>query len=251
MQARIISDLHLDHYTPAQAKRIVLAATDQAQPHPFDVMIVAGDLCDGPDLKRWLRHLLDSLMVPLIYVPGNHCYSREGKPALVQVMAELSVQYGDDRFIYLDGGRTVYLGNQRFIGDTFWYPGTADPVGRSWFDYATIPQFLAVWSEGLVNQETFAERIGPGDVVITHMLPSWECVAPGYKGSASNQFFVNPRGEQLIRDHKPKAWIYGHTHTHGNLEIGGCRVLARPWGYPSETNKGKPLPDPKAYTVEL
>lgn len=64
-------------------------------------------------------------------------------------------------------------------------------------------------------------------------------VAPEYKGSALNPFFVCDV-EHVIRRNRPKLWIHGHTHTScdywidhpvGHVGSQTTRVVCNPFGY--------------------
>ena len=72
-------------------------------------------------------------------------------------------------------------------------------------------------------------------VVVTHFLPSPECIIPFYQGNSLNPYFCNDL-DGVINEHSPELWIYGHTHSkldkiHSN---GKTRLLCNPRGYPKE-----------------
>jgi Icc-related predicted phosphoesterase len=69
-------------------------------------------------------------------------------------------------------------------------------------------------------------------VVITHHLPSLQCIDPKFLGSHMNGAFVSDL-DYMMTD-QVKLWIAGHTHSSHDVMIGGTRVLINPKGYGCE-----------------
>ena len=67
-------------------------------------------------------------------------------------------------------------------------------------------------------------------VVVTHHLPTLQVVAPYHRGSMLNSAFASEYGD-LIADSRIDAWIYGHSHTNIDTEIGGTRIISNQMGY--------------------
>lgn len=67
-------------------------------------------------------------------------------------------------------------------------------------------------------------------IVVTHHLPTFQVVAPYHKGSVLNSAFASEYGN-LICDNRIDAWIYGHSHTNIDSEIGGTKLLSNQMGY--------------------
>ena len=55
-------------------------------------------------------------------------------------------------------------------------------------------------------------------------------VAPYHRGSVLNSAFASEYGD-LIADSRIDAWIYGHSHTNIDTEIGGTRIISNQMGY--------------------
>ena len=55
-------------------------------------------------------------------------------------------------------------------------------------------------------------------------------VAPYHRGSVLNNAFASEYGD-LIADSRIDAWIYGHSHTNIDTEIGGTRIISNQMGY--------------------
>lgn len=67
-------------------------------------------------------------------------------------------------------------------------------------------------------------------VVVTHHLPTLQVVDPLHKGSVLNSAFASEYGD-LIVGSRIDAWIYGHSHTNIDAEIGGTRIICNQMGY--------------------
>lgn len=84
-----------------------------------------------------------------------------------------------------------------------------------------------------VNRESTAwlyATMLPGDVVITHHLPSWQCVDRKYLGDPRNAFYVTNL-PALIAAARPAVWIHGRAHTHFDKLLGDTRIVRNPFGY--------------------
>lgn len=67
-------------------------------------------------------------------------------------------------------------------------------------------------------------------VVVTHHLPTLEVVAPQHKNSVLNSAFASEYGDWIAHN-RIDAWIYGHSHTNIDTEIGGTRIISNQMGY--------------------
>ena len=67
-------------------------------------------------------------------------------------------------------------------------------------------------------------------VVVSHHLPSTHCTSIQFLGSALNPAFCSYL-DDLIIEHAPDVWMYGHTHDSGDFMIGNTRMLCNPRGY--------------------
>lgn len=70
-----------------------------------------------------------------------------------------------------------------------------------------------------------------GDVIVSHHLPDQRCVSLRYAGSPLNAFFV---ADMDVKACGAELWLHGHTHEQVDQVIDGVRVVANPFGYPSE-----------------
>ena len=70
----------------------------------------------------------------------------------------------------------------------------------------------------------------PGDVVVTHHLPTPKAVALCYAKSPLNPFFVHDVKELILKA-RPALWIFGHTHTSADFVLGDTRLIRNRLGY--------------------
>lgn len=82
-------------------------------------------------------------------------------------------------------------------------------------------------------KKSLAESTAEHIVVVTHHLPTLQVVAPQHKGSVLNSAFASEYGD-LTGNSRINAWIYGHSHTNIDTEIGSTKVICNQMGYTFE-----------------
>jgi len=232
VRIRILSDLHLE------------AWPFDPPPAAADVVVLAGDIHNGPAGIEWAKARFDA---PVLYVPGNHePYDGElhaTRAALRDAAAATGVRL-------LDPGETV-IGGVRFLGCTLWTDfALAGEAGRglalgkyaAWLvDYRAIRwrdrPFSVADSTGLhaLERAWLARGLqrpfaGP-TVVITHHVPHPASIAPKFATHPLNPAFVSNL-EDLMGH--AALWIHGHTHQAFDYTVRGTRVVCNARGYPGE-----------------
>jgi hypothetical protein len=133
----------------------------------------------------------------------------------------------------LDPARPTVIDGVRFLGDTLWFPARPDD-DRYRHLVADFQQLagLVPWChrEHARTVAALAASIHPGDVVVTHHLPSPESVATRFLGSALNRFFMVDLTGLILRT-RPALWLHGHTHASIDVEVGATRIACNPFGY--------------------
>ena len=226
----VMSDLHWEFR--ADGGRSFLESLPDVD---YDWAIVAGDLCDFPRIDRSLR-MLSERFESVVYVIGNHeCYGASIGEALDA--AEFTASRLDNVHVLERGTVSV--------GDGIFTPGTPTRIhGASlWFPYdghtraeEGMTDFYTI--RGLRKDVDYMNRkavkfledsVKPGDVVVTHHLPSTHSIDSRYAGSALNQFFVGAAAH--VFQQKPALWVHGHTHTSVDKQVQKTRVVCNPFGY--------------------
>jgi Icc-related predicted phosphoesterase len=241
LKIQIFSDLHGD---AAPTKNITIVSG-------VDVVVVAGDTCEGaePAFDR-LRRLVP-LPIPIVTVLGNHEYYRRCLPDELAHARSLAAIHN----IHLLENDTVVLG-VRFIGATLWTDycvfGEAHKVAvmnacadtmndhrlirwqkKPWLRFR--PQEAAVLHH---RSKTFFEEAlsrsfdGP-TVMVSHHAVHWKSVDPKYQRDHVTGAYVSDLST-LIEARRPALWIHGHIHTSSDYRIGETRVLCNPHGYGDE-----------------
>ena len=245
-----LSDIHLEHYRDVNA---AIKFLDQIRPvETADVLVLAGDIWSLSD-ETCLRYLDEfrKWAVEIVYVPGNHewygtnPYNR-GKEVLNKLNNEGLRVLGPDYYTSFE-----YEG-MRFVGSTCWYPDTEHVRKKlmNWSDKAYIRGFEKWWEKfQLIERVHMWNNMQEDDIVVSHMLPAWECVSQMYEADPYNTLFVADL-KDLILTKNPKLWIHGHSHDPQDIMIENTRVVRNPIGYPSELRMKNPQ-DVKILEIRL
>lgn len=229
-----LSDIHLECYRDVNA---AIKFLEYIRPtETADVLLLTGDI--------WSLHndicliYLDEFRkwaVEIVYVPGNHEWygvspTTDGKDMLQALNDEGLRVLGPG---YYDS--FTYEG-MRFVGSTCWYPDR--PLIRqklmNWSDKSSIRGFIPWWEKfQLEERQHLWNNMQEGDIIISHMLPTWDCISAQYEGDSYNCLYVADLMD-LIVEKKPKLWFHGHSHDALDITIGDTRILRNPIGYPSE-----------------
>ncbi len=242
MKLLILSDIHLEFHK--DGGKGFLESYEKVD---HDVAIVAGDLCDNKILKQSIALLARNLN-EVIYVIGNHeCYG-SSISSTVAAAHEFSERHPNVHYLEQQG---ICIEGRWFHGCALWFPyDRASAVMNGMPGEAGMTDFFQIKNirseVGEYNQKgaDYLRRcVGPGDVVITHHLPSYECVDKKYKGSSLNRFFVGGIHD-LYAMRSPRLHVFGHTHESVSMAIERTELVCNPYGYQGyETNKNfkKPM----------
>lgn len=217
---RLLSDLHLEFH--ADGGRAFVESLDV---QPGEVLLLAGDVATsgitaalGMFCERWDH---------VVFVNGNHEHYEADRWAVRDRIGLVIREH--DNFDWLNKDIVEFDG-ARILGCPLWFPksrANRDAMN----DFRLIRDFESwVYEENRRCVEFLTREMRPGDVVVTHYLPSWKSVAPEYEGSPLNAFFVCDV-ERLIAERQPALWVHGHTHSSLDYKIGETRVVCNPFGY--------------------
>lgn len=230
MRLHLMSDIHLNHYSDKGAKFL-----KDLEPEGADVAVVAGDIADPrvPEQYRNLFERLAELYKHTIVVLGNHDYYKSDWSTTHHVVtAAIS---GLPNTHLLDRSETIIDG-QRFLGHAMWFRDTPEAQrGKNYFSDFLYIKGLENWvfEENAEFEGWIIPTLNVNDIVVTHHMPSQKSVAPQWKRSPSNCYFVCEM-DGLIARAQPKLWLHGHTHDPFDYVIGNTRVVCEPRGYPRE-----------------
>lgn len=220
MRILVCSDLHVDVGRQPDPNWYV-------DPSLFDVAFIVGDIANHA--KTSLRYMLKFKEKVIsgkdqFVVPGNH----DNWGSLLS-----SSEYFFQQIPGYINRKVVDYKGFRILGCTLWYKPSIDAKKSDWSDYESIPDWKNIRSEHDQDMRFLHEELQEGDIVLTHMLPTYEVVSDRYIGNPYNGFFVTELGD-LIKERKPKLWVHGHSHDPINKIIHNTLMVRNPRGYPHE-----------------
>jgi predicted phosphohydrolase len=212
-----------------------------------DILIIAGDLCyleqiEYPEITAFFRILSDSFQA-VYYIPGNHEFYGTTDIALLD--KPLYSKIMDN--VFFVNNYVERIDNIVLVLSALWsnlYSGAIPLIKAKLNDFHLIrynDDRLTVELYNRLHQESvnfLRKTLGqckPDDniVVVTHHLPSFDCIAPEFENSPLNLAFAsNLNG--FIEESNIRYWIYGHSHSNvpGKV-IGQTRLLSNSLGYVS------------------
>ena len=256
MKLHILSDLHTEFDRPGTG--FVPPETDA------DVVILAGDIGLHTHGLEWVVSQSSFDGKTILYVLGNHeFYGAEYFGIRQQCRLKVKEYQALGVPIYLLDDDVLVINGERFLGCQLWtdyrlfgevnMPFCMSEAKRGMNDHKVIRYsdrgipldqhalkdsfFLPQHAERLHRKSKAflsAELAKPFDgktVVITHHLPSRLSVATRYDTDLLSAAFASNL-DNLVEN--ADLWIHGHTHDPFDYELGKCRVICNPRGYPSE-----------------
>lgn len=229
MRISLISDTHFEFYTDP---KLFINKSD------IDVLVIAGDLAVGKEsiisaLKKFSPNFKD-----IIYVLGNHeSYGSD----YLEVTSYISRFTRNTNIHFLNPG-SVTIGNVCFLGGCLWTDFRKDAMAkfvcaRNINDFNRIKGFDTDFCAQLHTEhikyikEVYSATPTRKKVIVTHFLPCIESIAPEYRGSdLINYYFANDHGD-WIADLRDSIWLFGHTHSSVDVQLGDTRCISNPYGY--------------------
>ncbi|RMO81777.1 Ser/Thr protein phosphatase [Pseudomonas syringae pv. maculicola] len=239
MRLYVVSDLHneFDLFDPP--------ALD---PH-VDLVILGGDIDKKARGVKWAN---ETFSCNVAYVCGNHEFYDGHIDRTLQKMRDAAAPH-----VHVLDNQSLIIGNIRILGSTSWtdFTSTGDQVAASrmaWermndFNYIRIePGYRRLRPADLITRNHIAknwltEELGKPfngkTFVVTHHSPSSAVVGSKHEGHL-NAAYTND-WPQLIQ--QADLWVFGHTHESIDVELGGCRIVSNPRGYPGESTGFDPF----------
>ncbi|WLH51300.1 metallophosphoesterase [Pseudomonas tolaasii] len=238
MKALILSDLHIE-FEPYQP-----------QPVDVDLVILAGDIHKGVRGVKWANEAFTS---PVIYVPGNHEYYGGHIDRTLEKMRAAS-----DSHVHVMDQDCFLFGGFRFLGVTSWtdYTATGDMSAamalarNSMNDFKVIrvgERYRRLRPDDLIARNRLARGwltaqleipFSGKTVVVTHHAPVPEVSGESADGGHLSASYTNNWASLVGQS---DFWIFGHTHCSVDTNLGGCRLVSNPKGYPMESTGFEPL----------
>lgn len=236
MRVHAMSDLHQEF------------AAFQPAALDVDVVVLAGDIHTLVKGVEWAN---DSFTCDVVYVLGNHEYYRGHLDRTLEKIRRAAAPH-----VHVLENESFVLNDVRFLGATSWtdFTSTGD-LSVALLEAGAMNDFK------LIRTESRYRRLTPNDVatrsrhskawltaelerpfsgrtvVVTHHAPIREVIGDTYDGHLSASYFNN--WYSLVE--RADIWIFGHTHQSVDMQIGSCRAVSNPLGYPGEVTGFDPL----------
>jgi predicted phosphodiesterase len=231
MKIRLYSDLHLDIHND-RGKDWLAKSADAGN---IDVLVLAGDITCSLLLDMVFNTFCNKYP-HVIYVLGNH--ERYGLISHKETQKEIDNARKKYSNLHILDNDFCTINGQRFVGSTLWFEKIPQKVSillasqhLVWSDFREIAGGETwIYSQNEFSKKYLNKTVRADDVVITHYLPSYNCVAQRWLGDPNNCFFVCDMHD-LIVNKNPKLWLFGHTHSAMKLKIERTSLCANPLGY--------------------
>lgn len=228
MKFQLASDLHLEQIRDRGQE--FLASFQPAA----DNLILAGDITSLGQ-ERYLD-LVFSVLSPrfknIIYVPGNHEFWGNSIYHGWQRIKNVEKKYKN---VHCLNNEEVMIDGANIFGGTGWYPRSLFPWTRRLMpDFKLIADCEPAAYDSNATFKVMLRNANP-DIIVTHHMPTEECVVPMYKGNPLNDYFVSGLDPQST---SAKAWAFGHSHFKLDLYDGNCHLISNPRGYPTYNGAG-------------
>ena len=236
MRIQVISDIHLE-FSGMERELNPVACNSR------DLLIVAGDLCEGTNGFDWLGEQLE--YSPVVFVTGNHEYYGHDIDDVDALYREFEHQ--NPGFYFLQKN-TVDINGIRIAGCTFWTDFTdvdgwhKQQMRRAMTDFAgaiTKRQTLLTpdISAGInYDHRMWLKQQKDIDIVVTHHAPTTQSITDYWRehGKLLNPAFA-ANADAIIEELAPAYWIHGHMHSYlrywHNDAVDGTQILCNPVGY--------------------
>ncbi len=264
MRLFFVSDLHVDVPGNEPFVRSVAALAADEKP---DVIVVAGDVCNGParleETLAWFRpHAPHAL-----FVPGNHDLwtlgeSESARDIYYRTLPRVAAAAG---FTSL-ATEPMVLGSTAFVGTMAWYDYSfADPAdgftddqlrskirnGMQWMDARFVrwvdgggvslsdADVTELMCEDLRDQlDAVTDDSVDKVILVTHHLPDVRLSPPSFYSERLaffRSFLGSNRFAQICgADPRVTLALAGHVHAIRSVQLGGLAMRTCPVGYPKD-----------------
>jgi len=237
MEIRLFSDIHLEF-------------NDYTIPHlqgdEDRILVLAGDIGVGqPVVEFLLRH--QHQFRHIFYVLGNHEFYG-GYIDDVRAFWSSHTDSADTipNLTVLDCDKTQEIDGVVFYGGTMWTDyNNSHPIDMmiaegAMTDFTRIlgeetPSDIVLFHNEFkqyLDTHLPFQDMSKKHVVISHHLPSVQCVAPCYQGDSLNTaFHANMDRDGYFDAYKIDHWFCGHSHIACNVMVNETKVRSNPRGY--------------------
>lgn len=216
---RILSDLHFEFEAPDDTATFI----EELRLNETPACILAGDIATMHTMDRVGLLAARWPGTEFYWVAGNHEYYQSNFPVIDADMERVANAHPN---LHVLNRRR----RGRIIGASLWYPPVDLSRWMSWSDQYYIHDAYMIFYRAGQDAEFLQTNVTPSDIVVTHMLPHPDCIAPRWQRSSENIFFLHDQSA-LIQERAPRLWVFGHTHETVDVKVGKTRLVCNPRGY--------------------
>jgi predicted phosphodiesterase len=249
MKIQLVSDLHLEF------RAFTFKRNQKA-----DAIVIAGDFgpLPGPKVLPRIRQVLQATRnTPTMIVLGNHDYYYSTFADTKQAWKELLTEFPN---VHLLDESSHMVGDVMFVGGTLWTDfqlfdpdipanhamhyarrGISDFVGCIGHEGRLLDPtdlvHIHARTKSYIQEIVMVEEY-PEVVAVTHFMPSVQAISPYWlqNGRPLNPYFCSNCEDLMVPN--LKAWLFGHTHTSADVQVGPTRLVCNPRGYSDAENPG-------------
>jgi Icc-related predicted phosphoesterase len=248
MKLQIFSDLHID----------VMPTRPVAISPEADVVVVAGDVCEGIENAFASLRAMVPRAVPIVFVAGNHEFYRRTLMDELEIGHRLALRHG----VHLLDDREVIIDGVKFVGCTLWtdyrlFGADMQPVAMARArdrlnDHRRIAWSKLPWKRfrpqealelhrqaRMFLEDTMSNPFGGATVVVTHHAPHPGSLEERFRSDLISAAFVSDLAE-TIEVCRPALWVHGHTHGSFDYCVGVTRIICNAHGYGDENKAFDP-----------
>jgi len=246
MKIQLLSDLHIE------TQRLGSNNLWQIPEVDADLIVLAGDIHNGPAAVKWACDESSRLNLPTIFVAGNHEHYGFDIDENIKSMRNIA-KSSNVRFLECD--EWIY-DKVRFLGATLWTDYSLNSLLQS--NAMSIVEKILNDHKYIKKQDgrfttqhaldihrntikwliqRLEDNFCGKTVVITHHAPSYLSQHPVFSLNAMSTAFMSNLN-WMIEKYKIELWIHGHTHANVNYEINNTQIVSNQKGYPLESIPG-------------
>lgn len=217
------------------------------------ILSLAGDIYDRKRLMPWL-HQLASRFRHIVVVRGNHDYWNGSMDLIIQSQQNYKLEHNLNNVHILENSYVV-IDDMLFYGGTMWTDyNKQDPLTkmayRTMNDYSRIrlSQYNTRFNTNIAHSIHIQFKIGLYDLlgdttlhkmpifVISHHAPCTLSIPDKFlHDRVTNGFYASDLSELILDNPRIVQWHHGHMHSVSDYELGTCRMICNPVGYPGES----------------
>ncbi len=237
-------------------------------PPDIDLLILVGDIGLGTQALETIQCIAKyNPRTKIAWVAGNHEFYGNNIDLLRNTFRDAFIEH--EQITYLDNSH-VTINGWTILGSTLW--SGFDWLGTELRSHVMKTVQSSISDFHVIRKGSNNEKFTPTDalefckesrdrleqhlsecnkdktIVATHFPPSVKLKHPSFPIDELTAYFI-ACCDDLIENHSPKYWVYGHNHWSDSIQIKSTTLIINQLSYPNE--KGVIPPYNKQFIIEL